>query len=164
MAEGNEHSGKSFGGRKSYGHGGSGRPGNRGGKGFKPRGKGGFGGRKPYGKGGSGFHKDRDFRRDGDGERRGGYRKDFHKDFRKDGDFRKDRDFRRDGDGERREYRKDRDFHKEGGFRKDRDFRKGGDGERRGGRRDRGIRPQLPRRRNSRALPQRSRGQRMRNA
>ena len=55
MAEGNEHSGKSFGGRKSYGHGGSGRPGNRGGKGFKPRGKGGYGhrdGDRDGGKGG----------------------------------------------------------------------------------------------------------------
>ena len=138
MAEGNEHSGKSFGGRKSYGHGGSGRPGNRGGKGFKPRGKGGyghrdgdrdggkggFGGRKSYGKGG--YRKDRDFHKDG--ERRGGYRKD--------GDFRKDRDFRRDGDGENRGYRKDfrRDGDSRGGYRKDRDFHK--DGERRGGYRD----------------------------
>ena len=169
MAEGNEHSGKSFGGRKSYGHGGSGRPGNRGGKGFKPRGKGGygrrdgdrdggkggFGGRRSYGKGG--YHKDRDshkerdfrrdcegenrgyrkdFHRDGDnrhdGERRGGYRKgrnDFHKGgYRKDRDFHKDRDFRRDGDGENRESRHD------DGYRKDRDFHK--DGERRGGYRD----------------------------
>ena len=40
MAEGNERSGKSYGGgHKGYG---DRRPGNRGGKGFKPRGKGGF--------------------------------------------------------------------------------------------------------------------------
>ncbi|KFI51297.1 tetratricopeptide repeat protein [Bifidobacterium callitrichos] len=125
MAEGNERSGKSFGGRKGgYGHGGSGsgRPSGRGGKGFKPRGNGGksFGGsRGGYGKSGGrdggegGFHK-------------GGFRKDFHKSggFRKDGD----RDFRREdrqgaGEGEeRREFhkgpRQDGGFHKEGGFRK----------------------------------------------
>ncbi|KAA8815876.1 hypothetical protein EMB92_07955 [Bifidobacterium callitrichos] len=152
MAEGNERSGKSFGGRRGgYGHGGSGsgRPSGRGGKGFKPRGNGGksFGGSHGgYGKSGGrdggegGFHK-------------GGFRKDFHKSggFRKDGD----RDFRREDrqgageGGERREFHKGprqdggfrgngrggygagkggfrKDFHKSGGFHKDgdRDFRR----------------------------------------
>ncbi|PST47489.1 helicase [Bifidobacterium callitrichos] len=145
MAEGNERSGKSFGGRKGgYGHGGSGsgRPSGRGGKGFKPRGNGGksFGGsRGGYGKSGGrdggegGFHK-------------GGFRKDFHKSggFRKDGD----RDFRREDrqgageGGERREFhkgpRQDGGFRQEGGFRKD--FHKGPrrDGDRGGFRRDGG--------------------------
>ncbi|MBT1171169.1 hypothetical protein [Bifidobacterium sp. SO4] len=100
MAEGNEHSGKSYGGRKSYG---DRRPGNRGGKGFKPRGKGGF--RRD----GEGFrprrHEDGDGfkprRHDGDGE---GYKP------------------RREGDGEgrsggfRKSYGKSGGFHK-GGYR-----------------------------------------------
>lgn len=133
MAEGNEHSGKSFGGRKSYGHGGSGRPGNRGGKGFKPRGKGGyghrdgdrdggkggFGGRKSYGKGG--YRKDRDFHKDG--ERRGGYRDNrggkggFGKGPRRDGEHGGNPRYRRDDDrrnnrrndehGERRQFSDD---------------------------------------------------------
>ena len=51
--------GKSYGNHKSYG---SGRPGNRGGKGFKPRGNGG----KSYGHKSGGFHND---------DRKGGYRK-----------------------------------------------------------------------------------------
>lgn len=128
--------GKSYGNHKSYG---SGKPGNRGGKGFKPRGNdgksyghkaGGFhsddhkGG---YRKGNGGnFHRDRDFRRDGD-------RKDFHRDgdrrsFHRDNDR---RDFHR--DGERRNYRdgERRDFHRDGDRK---DFRR--DGERRNFHRD----------------------------
>ena len=148
MAEGNERSGKSFGGRKGYGHGGSGRPGGRGGYGKS----GGF--RRDGGKGGfrKDFHKDgerRDFRRDerrdggfrrdGEDRREGGFRKDFHKGPRRDGER---RDFRR--DGERRDFRRDGE-RREGGFRRDdrrdggrggfrKDFRK--DGERRDFRRD----------------------------
>ena len=80
MAEGNERSGKSYGGgHKGYG---DRRPGNRGGKGFKPRGKGGF---KPR-HDGEGFKPRRREdgegyapRRDGDGEGRGGYRKSYGK-------------------------------------------------------------------------------------
>lgn len=162
--------GKSYGNHKSYG---SGKPGNRGGKGFKPRGNGG----KSYGhkaggfhnddhkggyrKGNGGnFHRDRDFRRDGEGEgqerrfhngprkfNRDGERRDDHrdgdrKDFRRDGDrrnFRRDndrRDFRH--DGERRDYRdgERRDFHRDGdrrNFRRD-DHR--GNDRRDGGRRN----------------------------
>ena len=80
MAEGNERSGKSYGGgHKGYG---DRRPGNRGGKGFKPRGKGGF---KPR-HDGEGFKPRRREdgegyapRRDGDGEGHGGYRKSYGK-------------------------------------------------------------------------------------
>lgn len=157
--------GKSYGNHKSYG---SGKPGNRGGKGFKPRGNGG----KSYGhkaggfhnddhkggyrKGNGGnFHRDRDFRRDGEGEgqerrfhngprkfNRDGERRDGdRKDFRRDGDrrnFRRDndrRDFRHDGerrnyrDGERRDFR--RDDRRDGDHK---DFHR--DGERRNFRRD----------------------------
>lgn len=88
MAEGNERSGKSYGGgHKGYG---DRRPGNRGGKGFKPRGKGGF---KPR-HDGEGFKPRRREdgegyapRRDGDGEGHGGYRKSYGKggDFHKGG-------------------------------------------------------------------------------
>ena len=74
--------GKSYGNHKSYG---SGRPGNRGGKGFKPRGNGG----KSYGHRSSGFHND---------DHKGGYRKG-------NGGFRRDRGFHRDGEGEGQERR-----------------------------------------------------------
>ena len=74
--------GKSYGNHKSYG---SGRPGNRGGKGFKPRGNGG----KSYGHRSGGFHND---------DHKGGYRKG-------NGGFRRDRDFHRDGEGEGQERR-----------------------------------------------------------
>lgn len=137
--------GKSYGNHKSYG---SGRPGNRGGKGFKPRGNGG----KSYGHKSGGFHND---------DRKGGYRKGNGGGYR-----RGDRDFHRDGEGEgqeRRFHNGPRDFHRDGerrddrrggyrgnrgdnpryqrdgersGFRHDgdrRDFRRD-DGERRGGR------------------------------
>ena len=100
MAEGNERSGKSYGGgHKGYG---DRRPGNRGGKGFKPRGKGGF---KPR-HDGEGFKPRRREdgegyapRRDGDGEGRGGYRKSYGKSggFHK-GGYRGNGP-RRDGDG-----------------------------------------------------------------
>lgn len=136
---------KSYGNHKSYG---SGRPGNRGGKGFKPRGNGG----KSYGHKSGGFHND---------DRKGGYRKgngggyrrgdrDFHRDGESEGQERRfhngPRKFNRDGerrddrrggyrgnrgdnpryqrDGERRNFRHDGDR---------RDFRRD-DGERRGGR------------------------------
>ena len=150
MAEGNEHSGKSYGGRRGYGHGGSGRPSGRGGKGFKPRGKGGF-----HKGNGGGFHKGP--RRDGDGfkpryrEDGEGYRP-RHDDDRDNRGYRShggeagenpryqrrddrggSRDFRRDGD--RRDFRRDdrrggRDFHRDGdrrGFHRDdrRDDRRG---------------------------------------
>ena len=69
--------GKSYGNHKSYG---SGRPGNRGGKGFKPRGNGG----KSYGHKSGGFHND---------DRKGGYRKGNGGGYR-----RGDRDFHRDGE------------------------------------------------------------------
>ena len=95
--------GKSYGNHKSYG---SGRPGNRGGKGFKPRGNGG----KSYGHKSGGFHND---------DRKGGYRKGNGGGYR-----RGDRDFHRDGEGEGQERR----FHN--GPRK---FNR--DGERRGDRR-----------------------------
>lgn len=134
--------GKSYGNHKSYG---SGRPGNRGGKGFKPRGNGG----KSYGhksggfhnddhkggyrKGNGGnFHRDRDFRRDGEGEgqerrfhngprkfNRDGERSGFRRDDRRDGNR---KDFHRDGD--RRNFRRDndrRDFHRDGERRNYRD-------------------------------------------
>lgn len=148
--------GKSYGNHKSYG---SGKPGNRGGKGFKPRGNGG----KSYGhkaggfhnddhkggyrKGNGGnFHRDRDFRRDGEGE---GQERRFHngpRKFNRDGERRDDRrdgdrkDFRR--DGERRNFRRDndrRDFRHDGEHRnyrdgERRDFHR--DGERRNFRRD----------------------------
>lgn len=137
--------GKSYGNHKSYG---SGRPGNRGGKGFKPRGNGG----KSYGHKSGGFHND---------DRKGGYRKgngggyrrgdrDFHRAGESEGQERRfhngPRKFNRDGerrddrrggyrgnrgdnpryqrDGERRNFRHDGDR---------RDFRRD-DGERRGGR------------------------------
>lgn len=143
--------GKSYGNHKSYG---SGRPGNRGGKGFKPRGNGG----KSYGHKSGGFHNDdrkggyrkgngggyrrgdRDFHRDGEGE---GQERRFHngpRKFNRDGERRDDRRggnprYQRDGersgfrhddrrDGERRNFRHDGDR---------RDFRRD-DGERRGGR------------------------------
>lgn len=146
MAEGNERSGKSYGGgHKGYG---DRRPGNRGGKGFKPRGKGGF---KPR-HDGEGFKPRRREdgegyapRRDGDGE--GGYRKsygkggDFHKGGRsgfggkggyrgngprRDGDGfrpRRDRDGegfkpRRREDGEGYAPRRDGDGEGHGGYRK----------------------------------------------
>ncbi|PST49232.1 helicase [Bifidobacterium callitrichos] len=142
MAEGNERSGKSFGGRKGgYGHGGSGsgRPSGRGGRGFKPRGNGGksFGGsRGGYGKSG-GFHKDgfrkdgdRDFRRDDrrEGAGEGGERREFHRGPRQEGGFRGNGrggygsgkgGFRRDGGksfgGPRGGFRKDgdRDFRRD---------------------------------------------------
>lgn len=76
--------GKSYGNHKSYG---SGRPGNRGGKGFKPRGNGG----KSYGHKSGGFHND---------DRKGGYRKGNGGGYR-----RGDRDFHRDGEGESQERR-----------------------------------------------------------
>lgn len=76
--------GKSYGNHKSYG---SGRPGNRGGKGFKPRGNGG----KSYGHKSGGFHND---------DRKGGYRKGNGGGYR-----RGDRDFHRDGEGEGQERR-----------------------------------------------------------
>ena len=107
--------GKSYGNHKSYG---SGRPGNRGGKGFKPRGNGG----KSYGHKSGGFHND---------DRKGGYRKGNGGGYR-----RGDRDFHRDGEGEGQERR----FHN--GLRK---FNR--DGERRDDRRGgyRGNRGDNPR-------------------
>lgn len=107
--------GKSYGNHKSYG---SGRPGNRGGKGFKPRDNGG----KSYGHKSGGFHND---------DRKGGYRKGNGGGYR-----RGDRDFHRDGESEGQERR----FHN--GPRK---FNR--DGERRGDRRGgyRGNRGDNPR-------------------
>ena len=119
--------GKSYGNHKSYG---SGRPGNRGGRGFKPRGNGG----KSYGHKSGGFHND---------DHKGGYRKG-------NGGYRRgDRDFHRDGDGEgqeRRYHNGPRKFNRDG---ERRDDRRGGyrggrgdnpryqrDGERSGFRRD----------------------------
>lgn len=117
--------GKSYGNHKSYG---SGRPGNRGGKGFKPRGNGG----KSYGHKSGGFHND---------DRKGGYRKGNGGGYR-----RGDRDFHRDGDGEgqeRRFHNGPRKFNRDG---ERRDDRRGGyrgdnpryqrDGERSGFRHD----------------------------
>lgn len=147
--------GKSYGNHKSYG---SGRPGNRGGKGFKPRGNGG----KSYGHKSGGFHNDdrksgyrkgngggyrrgdRDFHRDGESE---GQERRFHngpRKFNRDGERRDDRrgGYRGDNpryqrDGERSGFRHDdrRDGERRN-FRHDgdrRDFRRD-DGERRGGR------------------------------
>lgn len=107
--------GKSYGNHKSYG---SGRPGNRGGKGFKPRGNGG----KSYGHKSGGFHND---------DRKGGYRKGNGGGYR-----RGDRDFHRAGESEGQERR----FHN--GLRK---FNR--DGERRDDRRGgyRGNRGDNPR-------------------
>lgn len=106
--------GNFHGNRRSYN---SGKPGSRGGKGFKPR-SGNSG--KSYGRKSGGFHKDGGFREGGD--RRDGYRKG-------NGEFRRDSE-----GGERREYRggdrkfQDRRFNGErrsGGFHRDgesRDF------------------------------------------
>lgn len=94
--------GKSYGNHKSYG---SGRPGNRGGKGFKPRGNGG----KSYGHKSGGFHND---------DRKGGYRKGNSGGYR-----RGDRDFHRDGEGEgqeRRFHNGPRKFNRDGERRDDR--------------------------------------------
>ena len=118
--------GKSYGNHKSYG---SGRPGNRGGKGFKPRGNGG----KSYGHKSGSFHND---------DHKGGYRKGNG------GNFRRDRDFRRDGEGEgqeRRFHNGPRKFNRDGERRDDHRGYRGGrgdnpryqrDGERSGFRRD----------------------------
>ena len=94
--------GKSYGNHKSYG---SGRPGNRGGKGFKPRGNGG----KSYGHKSGGFHND---------DRKGGYRKGNGGGYR-----RGDRNFHRDGEGEgqeRRFHNGPRKFNRDGERRDDR--------------------------------------------
>lgn len=94
--------GKSYGNHKSYG---SGRPGNRGGKGFKPRGNGG----KSYGHKFGGFHND---------DRKGGYRKGNGGGYR-----RGDRDFHRDGESEgqeRRFHNGPRKFNRDGERRDDR--------------------------------------------
>lgn len=94
--------GKSYGNHKSYG---SGRPGNRGGKGFKPRGNGG----KSYGHKSGSFHND---------DRKGGYRKGNGGGYR-----RGDRDFHRDGEGEgqeRRFHNGPRKFNRDGERRDDR--------------------------------------------
>lgn len=120
--------GKSYGNHKSYG---SGRPGNRGGKGFKPRGNGG----KSYGHKSGGFHND---------DRKSGYRKGNGGGYR-----RGDRDFHRDGESEgqeRRFHNGPRKFNRDG---ERRDDRRGGyrgnrgdnpryqrDGERSGSRHD----------------------------
>lgn len=94
--------GKSYGNHKSYG---SGRPGNRGGKVFKPRGNGG----KSYGHKSGGFHND---------DRKGGYRKGNGGGYR-----RGDRDFHRDGESEgqeRRFHNGPRKFNRDGERRDDR--------------------------------------------
>ena len=94
--------GKSYDNHKSYG---SGRPGNRGGKGFKLRGNGG----KSYGHKSGGFHND---------DRKGGYRKGNGGGYR-----RGDRDFHRDGEGEgqeRRFHNGPRKFNRDGERRDDR--------------------------------------------
>ena len=94
--------GKSYGNHKSYG---SGRPGNRGGKGFKPRGNGG----KSYGHKSGGFHND---------DRKSGYRKGNGGGYR-----RGDRDFHRDGESEgqeRRFHNGPRKFNRDGERRDDR--------------------------------------------
>lgn len=94
--------GKSYGNHKSYG---SGRPGNRGGKGFKPRGNGG----KSYGHKSGGFYND---------DRKGGYRKGNGGGYR-----RGDRDFHRDGESEgqeRRFHNGPRKFNRDGERRDDR--------------------------------------------
>ena len=113
--------GKSYGNHKSYG---SGRPGNRGGKGFKPRGNGG----KSYGHKSGGFHND---------DRKGGYRKGNGGGYR-----RGDRDFHRDGEGEgqeRRFHNGPRKFNRDG---ERRDDRRGGY---RGNRGNRGDNPRYQR-------------------
>lgn len=116
--------GKSYGNHKSYG---SGRPGNRGGKGFKPRGNGG----KSYGHKSGGFHND---------DRKGGYRKGNGGGYR-----RGDRDFHRDGESEGQERRFhngprkfNRDDDRRGGYRGNRgdNPRYQRDGERSGFRHD----------------------------
>ena len=94
--------GKSYGNHKSYG---SDRPGNCGGKGFKPRGNGG----KSYGHKSGGFHND---------DRKGGYRKGNGGGYR-----RGDRDFHRDGESEgqeRRFHNGPRKFNRDGERRDDR--------------------------------------------
>ena len=94
--------GKSYGNHKSYV---SGRPGNRGGKGFKPRGNGG----KSYGHKSGGFHND---------DRKGGYRKGNGGGYR-----RGDRDFHRAGESEgqeRRFHNGPRKFNRDGERRDDR--------------------------------------------
>lgn len=118
--------GKSYGNHKSYG---SGKPGDRGGKGFKPRGNGG----KSYGHKSGGFHNN---------DHKGGYRKGNG------GNFHRDRDFRRDGEGEgqeRRFHNGPRKFNRDGERRDDHRGYRGGrgdnpryqrDGERSGFRRD----------------------------
>ena len=108
--------GKSYGNHKSYG---SGRPGNRGGKGFKPRGNGG----KSYGHKSGGFHKGGRSGFGGKGgfhndDRKGGYRKGNGGGYR-----RGDRDFHRDGEGEgqeRRFHNGPRKFNRDGERRDDR--------------------------------------------
>ena len=97
--------GKSYGNHKSYG---SGRPGNRGGKGFKPRGNGG----KSYGHKSGGFHND---------DRKGGYRKGNGGGYR-----RGDRDFHRDGEGEGQERRSHNGPRKSNRDGERRDDRRGG--------------------------------------
>ncbi|NMM99871.1 helicase [Bifidobacterium sp. DSM 109958] len=125
MAEGNGHSGKSFGSR-----------GGRGGQGGY-RGRGGNGGYRGNGGGSRGG-----FRRDG--ERQGGFRKGGDRDgskprFHRDGDFDRDRRPREDGEQGQGGYRKggDRPFRKggQGGFRRDGEHRGGfrGNGGSRGG-------------------------------
>ena len=160
MAEGNEHSGKSYGGRKNFGHGGSGRQSNRGGKGFKPRGKGGQGGfhkgprrdnggfKPRYREDGDGFQprRDRDGegyapRRDRDNDNRGyrahGGETGANPRYQRRDDRGGNRGFRRDGD--RREFRRGDDRRD---FRRDNDrrnFHRDGeerDGERRDFHRD----------------------------
>lgn len=156
MAEGNNHSsqgGRSYGGRKP----GSGRPGNRGGKGFRPRGNGGrsFGGNGykprrhdgPHAAGGEGEQRNRDGeRRYHDGERRynggnrgsgnGGNRgnRSFHH-----GNGQGNRSgFRRNGGYRDRDERRDENQRTHGDFHGER--RDHGDGGFRGGRRDDGFR------------------------
>lgn len=102
--------GKSYGNHKSYG---SGKPGNRGGKGFKPRGNGG----KSYGHKSGGFHND---------DHKGGYRKGNG------GNFHRDCDFHRDGEGEgqeRRFHNGPRKFHRDGERRDDHRGYRGGRGD-----------------------------------
>lgn len=144
--------GKSYGNHKSYG---SGRPGNRSGKGFKPRGNGGkFYGHKSGGfrnddhkggfrKGNGGFRHNHDSRRDGENE---GQERRFHngpRKFNRDGERRDDnRGFRSNRGNSNPRYRRDgerRNFHRDD--RRDgerRDFRRNDrkDGERRSFRRD----------------------------
>ena len=147
--------GKSYGNHKSYG---SGKPGDRGGKGFKPRGNGGksYGNHKSYGSGKPGDRGGKGFKPRGNGgksygHKSGGFHNDDHKGgYRKGngGNFHRDRDFRRDGEGEgqeRRFHNGPRKFNRDGERRDDhRDYRGGRgdnpryqrDGERSGFRRD----------------------------